>query len=114
MVGQTISQVKAGLKRRPDILQAILKLPAIEKAYPWAKKLTPHPLWNSIARDITTNHALSEKPILPLTKADVDSFGARTHVRIDKARRLLGYQPDFDLEQGMKLTEMWARYANLV
>jgi nucleoside-diphosphate-sugar epimerase len=38
----------------------------------------------------------------------------RTHVRIDKARRVLGYEPVFDFDTGMRLTEQWARWAGLV
>jgi nucleoside-diphosphate-sugar epimerase len=38
----------------------------------------------------------------------------RTRVRIDKAKRLLGYRPAFDFETGMDLTERWARWANLL
>jgi nucleoside-diphosphate-sugar epimerase len=41
-------------------------------------------------------------------------FQPRTRVRIDKAKRLLGYRPAFDFESGMALTERWARWANLL
>ena len=34
-------------------------------------------------------------------------FRALCHVRIDKARRLLGYEPEYDLEQGMRLTQSY-------
>lgn len=44
----------------------------------------------------------------------VHFFAARTRVRIDKARRLLGYRPRFDLERGMRLTEAWARWAGFI
>ncbi|MGH9362245.1 MAG: NAD-dependent epimerase/dehydratase family protein, partial [Thermoanaerobaculia bacterium] len=44
----------------------------------------------------------------------IDFFAARTRVRIDKAARLLGYRPRFDLARGMALTEAWARWAGLV
>jgi len=44
----------------------------------------------------------------------VDFLAAKTDVRIDKARRLLGYEPAFDFERGAALTEAWARWANLV
>jgi nucleoside-diphosphate-sugar epimerase len=40
-------------------------------------------------------------------------FSARTRVRIDKARRLLGYEPEFSLDRGMALTAAWARWANV-
>jgi nucleoside-diphosphate-sugar epimerase len=35
-------------------------------------------------------------------------------VRIDKARRVLGYRPVWDLDAGMEMTERWARWAELV
>lgn len=35
----------------------------------------------------------------------------KTHVRIEKAKRLLGYAPEFDFESGMVLTEQWAHWA---
>ncbi len=41
-------------------------------------------------------------------------LAARTRVRIDKARRLLGYRPRFDLAEGMLRTEAWARWAGLL
>jgi len=53
-------------------------------------------------------------PIHPLPPDLVDFYAARTRVRIDKAERLLGYRPAFDLAAGMALTEQWARWANLI
>lgn len=50
----------------------------------------------------------------PIAAADVAFFAARARVRIDKARRLLGYRPAFDLDRGMDLTGAWARWAGLV
>ncbi len=44
---------------------------------------------------------------------DIYLNGAKTIVRIDKAKKLLGYQPAFDFEAGMAVTEQWARWANL-
>jgi nucleoside-diphosphate-sugar epimerase len=35
-------------------------------------------------------------------------------VRIDKAKRLLGYRPAWSLEAGMEMTGRWARWAGLV
>jgi nucleoside-diphosphate-sugar epimerase len=56
----------------------------------------------------------AEPPILPLSPEMIDFFAARTSVRIDKARRLLGYEPAFPLQRGMELTREWARWANLL
>lgn len=38
-------------------------------------------------------------------------YATRCHVRIDKARRLLGYEPQFDLARGMEATEAYIRRA---
>ena len=40
-------------------------------------------------------------------------YKPQTHVRIDKARALLGYHPAVDFEQGMDLTAQYIRWANL-
>jgi nucleoside-diphosphate-sugar epimerase len=55
-----------------------------------------------------------ELPIHPLPPKMIGFFRARTRVRIDKAKRILGYRPAFDFETGMDLTERWARWANLL
>ena len=55
-----------------------------------------------------------EKPLLPFTNSQKRELRPQTRVKIDKAKKLLHYQPRFNLEQGMKLTELWAKYANLV
>ncbi|HVS00103.1 MAG TPA: NAD-dependent epimerase/dehydratase family protein [Thermoanaerobaculia bacterium] len=56
----------------------------------------------------------NELPIHPLSPQMIGFFQPRTRVRIDKAKRLLGYRPAFDFEAGMALTEQWARWANLL
>lgn len=56
----------------------------------------------------------SNLPIHPLTPQMIGFFAAKTRVRIDKARRLLGYEPAFSFARGMELTEQWARWANLL
>ncbi len=58
--------------------------------------------------------ALDGPPIHPLTPEMIDFYTPKTRVRIDKARRLLGYEPAFSLERGMELTGRWARWAGLV
>lgn len=55
-----------------------------------------------------------EKPSRPMNPQVVRFYAAKTRVRIDKAKRMLGYQPVFDFESGMRLTEQWARWANLL
>jgi nucleoside-diphosphate-sugar epimerase len=57
--------------------------------------------------------AAAQLPITPLRPSEIDFFLPRTRVRIDRAERVLGYRPAFDLEAGMELTEAWARWADL-
>ena len=44
----------------------------------------------------------------------VEFYRRKVDVRIDKARRVLGYEPAYSFERGMELTEQWARWANLL
>lgn len=57
---------------------------------------------------------VAEAPVHALGAKDAAFFASRARVRIDKARRLLGYSPQFGLEEGMGLTGAWARWAGLV
>jgi nucleoside-diphosphate-sugar epimerase len=55
-----------------------------------------------------------EPPIHPLAPSKVPMFIAKARFRSDKAARLLGYRPAFDLDRGMAMTEQWARWANAI
>jgi len=55
-----------------------------------------------------------EKPMRVMSPLEVQFYVLKTRVRIDKAKRMLGYRPAFDLKAGMALTEQWARWANLL
>ncbi|MGH7177525.1 MAG: NAD-dependent epimerase/dehydratase family protein [Tepidisphaeraceae bacterium] len=41
-------------------------------------------------------------PVIALSDEQIDGFACRTVFRIDKARRVLGYEPKYDLEAGLK------------
>jgi nucleoside-diphosphate-sugar epimerase len=41
-------------------------------------------------------------------------YAAKSHARIDKARKQLGYDPAYNLTEGMARTAEWARWANLL
>jgi len=58
--------------------------------------------------------AEQELPLGPIRPWLVHYLASKVRVRIDKAHKLLGYQPAFDLEAGMRLTEEWARWARLL
>jgi nucleoside-diphosphate-sugar epimerase len=42
-----------------------------------------------------------------------DLHRARTRVRVERARDVLGYEPRFDFATGMALTRRWAEWARL-
>jgi hypothetical protein len=52
-------------------------------------------------------------PIHPLPPSKIAMFAAQARFRIDKAAKLLGYRPAFDLDRGMAITEEWARWARI-
>jgi nucleoside-diphosphate-sugar epimerase len=53
-------------------------------------------------------------PIHPLHPSKIAFMASKTHVRIDKAQRMLGFTPQFDFGRGMDLTGAWAEWANLL
>ena len=55
--------------------------------------------------------AAEERPLMRQPPGLLKMNAGKTHVRIDKAKRLLGYSPEFDFESGMVLTEQWAHWA---
>lgn len=115
----TINLVMAGFKRNPYILLGILQLPAVNRLYRMAKVVTPAPLWNRLRKSFLPNNARvtqhsQEKPILLLSKKEAGFYRSRTHFRIGKAERLLGYKPEFPFERGIELTEKWGKFADLI
>lgn len=85
-------------------------------------RLLPSTIRQSLARRVRSGGATqpqpvaspADKPIQALPARGIQLFATKTRVRIDKAKRLLGYEPAFDFETGMNLTEEWARWANLL
>ena len=62
----------------------------------------------------TGKNVAREKPIQLLNPVMIEFFSKKTNVRIDKARQLLSYAPRFDFNAGMKVTEQWVQWANLL
>ena len=66
------------------------------------------------SRAIRQGDVAREPPLVLLRPFTARFQATRTHVRIDKARSLLGYEPAFDFETGTGLTERWAHWAGLL
>lgn len=86
-----------------------------------ARKILPQSAWQALKRQVKPNgggespRAAIDKEVVthPLHPTKLRFMAAKTRVSIEKARRVLGYEPAFDFEAGMDLTEKWARWANL-
>lgn len=79
---------------------------------PWIKKRLGR-LARGRGEGRTPSGETHELPIHSIPPSTVRFLAARTRVRIDKARRLLGYQPRHDLASGLARTASWARWAGL-
>ncbi len=62
----------------------------------------------------TTTAAAAEPPIHPLHPSKIAFMTSKTYARTDKARRVLGFTPQFDFARGIDLTAAWADWANLL
>jgi nucleoside-diphosphate-sugar epimerase len=75
-------------------------------------KIRSVPEWfgKVIALGMEVTSTLTGKPP-KITREAVGFLTCKARFSIEKARRELGYQPRFSLEEGMKLTEQWLREA---
>jgi len=117
-----LGEVLSILREEPLVRQRLLRTTEVAIAERIARSLLPRSIRQSLkakgggSRQRKKMRTASEeaKPIRPMFPPAVRFYVPKTRVRIDKARRVLGYQPVFDLESGMRLTEQWARWANLL
>ena len=117
----TIRQVLRVLREKPNVRSFILQLPAVSGPYRFVRSVLPEPAWECAKKTLLGRQSAPKaspspesKPIHLPSDSHVALFRSKTRVRIDKAKRMLGYHPRFDLERGMWLTEQWARWANLL
>jgi nucleoside-diphosphate-sugar epimerase len=54
-----------------------------------------------------------EDPVEKAGAFAIQLYRSKAVVAIDKARDLLGYDPQYEFDEGMRLTEAWARWARL-
>jgi nucleoside-diphosphate-sugar epimerase len=101
----------------PDVRVALVATPVVNWPYRMAKRFAPR-LWTrlreryldqpaisaSLTADDGCGQSSEQRPIQQPNPARLALYLAKTRVRIGKARRVLGYQPAFDLERGMALT----------
>ncbi|MCX6022765.1 MAG: NAD-dependent epimerase/dehydratase family protein [Chloroflexi bacterium] len=78
----------------------------IHPIYLTIRSLTAGLLWDYIRERV-------RGPALVPDQGLMNTFSSRSSVRIEKARRLLGYAPRFDFERGMRETALYVKWANL-
>ena len=57
---------------------------------------------------------MKSKPIYPEAPWALPFYASKTTVKIDKAKRILEFEPEFSFDYGMQLTRQWASWANLL
>jgi nucleoside-diphosphate-sugar epimerase len=123
-----LAQLARVLREEQQLRERLLQTPEMMVTLRAIRSLLPQKLWRTLKGRVkgeevevwtklqNANTKNEERPLdpAPLHPRDVRLRGAKAVVRIDKAQQLLGYHPKFDLAAGMRLTEQWARWANLL
>ncbi len=98
----------------PHARSVLNQIPGMRRASRMMKKALPMRMKHSM---IEQAEALREiklnPPVLPRPWM-VNLYTAKGICKIDKARQLLGYQPQVTLDEGMRLTEAWLRHQCLI
>jgi nucleoside-diphosphate-sugar epimerase len=102
----------------------LLRTAEVRAARRLASETLPEPLQNWVKHNIPVRLKVTTGSVTPpvndpaithpRTPEEIDFFASRAFFSIDKARRLLGYRPSFDLDAGMSLTAAWARQEALI
>jgi nucleoside-diphosphate-sugar epimerase len=115
-----IERLRRALAKRPAFRERLLGLPPQRWLVAGGQKILPYAAKAAIKRryealwKLSVDASASNPPLFFPDGFWGSLYAARTHVRIDKAREKLGYNPAFDLEDGMARTAEWARWANLL
>ena len=116
-----LAEMRALAAANSDLRHRLLKTREVALALKSARRLLPAGLHCRLKSQIThlatpplPAAGMSGEPIHLLDPGAIRFHAAKTRVRIDKAKRILGYQPAFEFSDGIQLTERWARWANLL
>jgi nucleoside-diphosphate-sugar epimerase/predicted dehydrogenase len=91
--------------------RAILKYPALHRSLIDLYGRLPEALTRPVLRlYLYEKPGLGREEFLPI-EDEIRRYNARGRVRVDKARRLLGYEPRFDFARGMELTGQYLQWA---
>ena len=60
--------------------------------------------------DLRNSNCDRETPLIPLHPDEAAIYSGTAAVSVEKAQKMINYQPIFDLQAGMKKTEAWAKW----
>ena len=116
-ISMTLSEIEKILKHRNSksnklvsIIhdpQSLLRSSFIRSVYHILRKKTSSLPWERFK-------IIAGKPVNMPSLQQFFLYKSCTNICIDKAQKLLGYKPKFNLNQGMEFTEKWAKWANLL
>jgi nucleoside-diphosphate-sugar epimerase len=108
------------LLRRPEARQALRTVPALAMAEKVAKGIMRRlpvdlsrmvkPLPSSTNGASTPASPIPLAVAIPLSEHDVRFYSCEIVFRIEKARKMLGYNADVSFEEGMRRTAEWIRW----
>lgn len=78
------------------------------------RRFVPGVLKTALKQRLHAGSSDAEPPLFLPEGLQRDLYASQTYIRIDKARKMLGYAPAFDLDKGMACTAEWAREAKLL
>lgn len=119
----TLMRIVRAFRKDLTFRMFILGLPMVDRILHFMDKILPRASWIMIKTYFKHDHSnindkiISEdqkKPIHVLDKSGLQFYNRKTAFSIEKAKKLLGYRPQFSLQKGMLLTEKWAKWANLL
>lgn len=99
-----------------ELRHKIRELTPIKIPYLFVKKFFPRKiadgLMNQIVEfpDLINSNCEIEKPLIPLHPDEATIYSGTATVSVEKAQKMINYQPIFDLQAGMKKTEAWAKW----
>jgi nucleoside-diphosphate-sugar epimerase len=110
----TFTEAWKTLKNSRRLRRHIQQIPAFDRVYYFVKRNMQKSLL-SFTSDGNGGFGIEQvPPVQILPPMQIDFYKTKTRVRIDKAREKLGYEPSYDFQTGMEITEQWIRAANLV
>ena len=111
------------LRQQPDVRRRLFQTKEISLLLRAAQAVIPEQRWEGLKARIMGGDSLASRPStasgkgrmpIPLDDTTLRFYASKTRVCIEKAKRVLGYKPAFELEPGMRLTQAWADWANLL